>query len=1557
MNSRLLPLIAQADQAERLSHSVARLIWDTSFDDRQQAHRLQQELSRWSNTALNEILEQAFQQHCPAGQTWRIDKLELDLGEIAFDDLSTELPKRLRACLSEQLRRLLLNADRQTQNPGLAELKNGLHSASQILSQAHSLNDYIDCFLRNGVIPWWYTGNQSHTAILQQQLQNAPRQIAAIIRKAGKAEAVRKRIVWQYPHHALKKIITVLEPQHHDYIVAFADQLTDLQAKTQQPHSDSILFERQSLLWILTHLLVDRGSLFNTVFFVESTLKQMAHCYQLDYLTLLRQLTNAAQSVEYKSLTTPQFIQALLAVQQKAVFRSERDATGEPEIDYWQQFARNLRSERQLSANGEEIGNLGELFNLLVGEDAAQMTELLKQEGLKAKVRQKLINHLSQAELSQVVSLLAPQDHSFILAHAQRSRELLTRHKTDQRLVWEVILAYLLKNSGSYFNRRQFVDTTLQEISRARGIDYLMLLDMLSATSMSYRRFELLAILSDLKQQNQARQQSQQQSDGVYSQVLAAYLSSGHMPKVIANSYLPEPGQLFSILLCRRPEQLAEVIAAVFKAGPDQGKTGSRPSKIQRLLGLIQPVDFPLVLRTLDAQAAKFSVDLIEQLSRLQRQQQLPSLNGFDLAYQVYGVVLDVLIRGLSSNFTVARFLPAFFAELTANQGINGQALAAELLLSYSRDTIKNNLSEHDNQALRQWLTNNEAGLAGISADAAGAHGHEAFLSQKTAALWYYLRRDKAGLQRFGLVYEPETLAGLLAALLPDHADVLLERLQHQRDRNLLMQALLKQAELPLLRQWLNTLWPMPDQAAAEFLSQWHNAIAESGLWRGASTELQQKLHDIFWLSVLSRALITQGRIDQNSIHALLAEVVRSSCEQLHIGLERLTEQACLTQAPLWRASVLRLAENPANSEADRAAMTADPQRSEGALNQKIAALWCYLRRDKAGLQGLGLVYEPETLAGLLAALLPAHADVLLERLQHQRDSNLLAQALLKQAELPQLRQWLNTLWPTADQSAAELLSQWQKAIAASGLWQGASTVLQQKLHDIFWLSIVDRALIKQGRIDQNSIHALLAEVVRLSCYQLYIGLERLTEQVCLTQAPLWQATVVRLAESRTEALSGPALNAVIAGKADAENNRDRLAETNIALPVQTEEQAFLQDSQGRYLRHPLLPELCRYVLMHGRAPLWLVTEEPLNLAQLIADLLQSEARLLRRIVQSVRLRPAALLRLHHLIDYRDLLAAVVQTEPELKALSAMLEQFYQGLLQLRFSAIDRALPASLLWQSTLQAWLSGDWQGLSAQHIAAELSGELIRRYAISAAQVEAEFKRNERHFPAACRLTLPPEQFESQANGFHRRQNGNLTQPKQSQSNSAAITKNKPVMAAIPTKPTTEQSMPIPINNAGLVLLQGFIGTYFSRLALVKDQAFVSEQARRDAVHHLQYLATGFTDTEEQHLVLNKLLCGLSTSEPIEPGIKLTAEQMQTGDSLIKAVINHWTAIGSSSINGFRGNWLVRNGLLSQSDERWDLLIEKRPYDLLLQKSPFSYGIINLPWMAKPLYVTWPT
>ena len=162
--------------------------------------------------------------------------------------------------------------------------------------------------------------------------------------------------------------------------------------------------------------------------------------------------------------------------------------------------------------------------------------------------------------------------------------------------------------------------------------------------------------------------------------------------------------------------------------------------------------------------------------------------------------------------------------------------------------------------------------------------------------------------------------------------------------------------------------------------------------------------------------------------------------------------------------------------------------------------------------------------------------------------------------------------------------------------------------------------------------------------------------------------------------------------------------------------------------------------------------------------------------------------------------------------------------------------------------------------------------------------------------------------------------------------------------------------ISNAGLVILSSYFMILLERLELVTDKAFISEEAQLKAVHYLQYIVTGFTQTEESLLVLNMVLCGLSPNAPITSGIEISNDHKQLIDSLIKAAISHWPDIGASSIQGFRGNWLVREGVLTETKDSLQLIIEKRGYDILISKSPFSFSIIKLPWMSKPLHINWP-
>jgi hypothetical protein len=178
---------------------------------------------------------------------------------------------------------------------------------------------------------------------------------------------------------------------------------------------------------------------------------------------------------------------------------------------------------------------------------------------------------------------------------------------------------------------------------------------------------------------------------------------------------------------------------------------------------------------------------------------------------------------------------------------------------------------------------------------------------------------------------------------------------------------------------------------------------------------------------------------------------------------------------------------------------------------------------------------------------------------------------------------------------------------------------------------------------------------------------------------------------------------------------------------------------------------------------------------------------------------------------------------------------------------------------------------------------------------------------------------------------------------------TRDKPHLFATP-----KNSMPV--HNAGCVLTHSYFAMLFERLELMANQRFVNEDAQQRAVHYLQYVVTGLSNTEEHDLPLNKVLCGVPVAQHIVDSILVPEKHAKLINGMINAIIGHWPANGASSVDGFRGNWLVREGLLIELDDKWELVVEKRAYDLLIARSPFSFSVIKHPWMDKPLHVTWP-
>ena len=159
--------------------------------------------------------------------------------------------------------------------------------------------------------------------------------------------------------------------------------------------------------------------------------------------------------------------------------------------------------------------------------------------------------------------------------------------------------------------------------------------------------------------------------------------------------------------------------------------------------------------------------------------------------------------------------------------------------------------------------------------------------------------------------------------------------------------------------------------------------------------------------------------------------------------------------------------------------------------------------------------------------------------------------------------------------------------------------------------------------------------------------------------------------------------------------------------------------------------------------------------------------------------------------------------------------------------------------------------------------------------------------------------------------------------------------------------------LDNAGLVLLHPFLPRFFEGLGLLANNQLLQPERALGLLH---FLATGQSVAPEHELTLPKLLCALPLSRPVAADVGLTIAETDEAEALLRAVIQHWTALRSTSPDALRGTFLARPGKLSRRpDGDWLLQVEPLSYDILLDQLPWGISMIQLPWMPQMLRVEW--
>ena len=80
-----------------------------------------------------------------------------------------------------------------------------------------------------------------------------------------------------------------------------------------------------------------------------------------------------------------------------------------------------------------------------------------------------------------------------------------------------------------------------------------------------------------------------------------------------------------------------------------------------------------------------------------------------------------------------------------------------------------------------------------------------------------------------------------------------------------------------------------------------------------------------------------------------------------------------------------------------------------------------------------------------------------------------------------------------------------------------------------------------------------------------------------------------------------------------------------------------------------------------------------------------------------------------------------------------------------------------------------------------------------------------------------------------------------------------------------------------------------------------------------------------------------------------------MDQAHELLASVIEHWQALKNTSVDGLRGAFLRRDGLITRKNDDWLLQVERKTLDVLLDSIPWGYSTITLPWNGYLIHVEW--
>lgn len=238
-------------------HFVKRFKFDVEIERREDATRLQNELSRIFNSKLKKLIDEILTEYDAEGFVTRIDSLEIDLGDIPEYFIEKEFVPRFEKRFRKEIQLIMAEA----------KMKGNLavESKTEQVRLTYAGIEILAYYFYNGHLPIGAEINTgSVEALFRDLMEEDPIAVAEMLKGISRdSPEVIKRLVNNFSEKTIRKVFEILAPHHAMAVASFETKIVREARKLLTNEPDRKV-RRAVRAAILQHLLVERSNVFDT---------------------------------------------------------------------------------------------------------------------------------------------------------------------------------------------------------------------------------------------------------------------------------------------------------------------------------------------------------------------------------------------------------------------------------------------------------------------------------------------------------------------------------------------------------------------------------------------------------------------------------------------------------------------------------------------------------------------------------------------------------------------------------------------------------------------------------------------------------------------------------------------------------------------------------------------------------------------------------------------------------------------------------------------------------------------------------------------------------------------------------------------------------------------------------------------------------------------------------------------------------------------------------------------------------------------------------------------